>query len=221
MSTVIIACSSLEAYLKIAQEKEGTNYPVVLIDRSHHVEPKRMKQIIADEEKKLPADVDTVLVAMGFCGGVWDQVEFPRKTVIPRVDDCVTLMLQKTDDYVANLKEMGHMYMMEIDPDDFNMAKIMPNLEEEFKDIDIEPEELYRMFFGNYTHLDIIDTGLNDCYSEEYVMKAQANADLMEVVLDYTEGSNHLLEKLVGGRWDEQFLIAEPGHLMRHGDFFE
>ncbi len=110
---------------------------------------------------------------------------------------------------------------MEIDPDDFDMKKIMPNLEEEFKEIDIEPEELYRMFFGNYTHLDIVDTGLNDCYSEEYVMKAQENADIMEVALDYTEGSIHLVEKLVGGRWDEQFLIAEPGHLMRHGDFFE
>ena len=221
MSTVIIACSSLEEYLKIAQENEGTNYPVVLIDRSHHVEPKRMKQIIAEEEKKLPADVDTILVAMGFCGGVWDQVKTTRRVVIPRVDDCVTLILQKGDEYSANLKEMGHMYMMEIDPDDFDMKKIMPNLEEEFKEIDIEPEELYRMFFGNYTHLDIVDTGLNDCYSEEYVMKAQENADIMEVALDYTEGSIHLLEKLVGGRWDEQFLIAEPGHLMRHGDFFE
>lgn len=221
MSTVIIACSSLAEYLKIAQENEGTNYPVVLIDRSHHVDPKRMKKIIAEEEAKLPEDVDTVLVAMGFCGGVWDQVTFPRKTIIPRVDDCITLILQKGDEYAANLKKMGHMYMMEINPDDFDMKKIMPNLEEEFKEIDIEPEELYRMFFGNYTHLDIVDTGLNDCYSEEYVMKAQENADVMEVALDYTDGSIHLLEKLVGGRWDEQFLVAEPGHLMRHGDFFE
>ena len=65
------------------------------------------------------------------------------------------------------------------------------------------------------------DTGLNDCYSEDYVAKAQKNADVMDVTLDYVEGSNHLLEKLVEGRWDDQFLVAEPGHLIRHGDFFE
>lgn len=76
------------------------------------------------------------------------------------------------------------------------------------------------MFFDNYHYLDIVDTGLNDCYSEEYVMKAQINADAMNVALDYAEGSNLLLEKLVSGRWDEQFLVAEPGHLIRHGDFF-
>lgn len=51
-------------------------------------------------------------------------------------------------------------------------------------------------------------------------MKAQKNADVMNVALDYVEGSNLLLEKLVSGRWDEQFLVAEPGHLIRHGDFF-
>lgn len=37
---------------------------------------------------------------------------------------------------------------------------------------------------------------------------------------DYVEGSNHLLEKLIGGNRDEQFLIAEEGHLIRHADFF-
>lgn len=53
-----------------------------------------------------------------------------------------------------------------------------------------------------------------------YVEAAQENADVMKVALDYVEGSNHLLEKLVSGRWDEQFLVAEPGHLIRHADFF-
>lgn len=52
------------------------------------------------------------------------------------------------------------------------------------------------MFFGNYYCLDIVDTGLTDCYSEEYAMKAQEKADLMNLTLDYVEGSNRLLEKL-------------------------
>lgn len=107
--TVILACSALEIYVSAAQEKEGTHYPVVFLDKENHMEPKQMKQCILAAEKALPQTVENVLVAMGFCGGA----------------------------------------------------------------------------------------------------------------LDYVQGSNQTLEKLVGGRWDRQFLVAEPGHLIWHTDFFE
>jgi len=218
MGTIILACSSLKNYVEEAQIKQGTDIPVIYLDKKYHVEPKYMKQKIVDEEKKMSETIDTVLVAMGFCGGSWDGVSFSRRTVIPRVDDCVSLLLQKTDEYIPNLKQMGHMYMVEKNPDDFDLKKmftIQPELYQE-----IGQEELFHMFFDNYKWLDIVDTGLTDCYSEEYVEKAQNNADLMGAALDYVEGSNYLLEKLVSGRWDEQFLIAEPGHIIKHGDFF-
>lgn len=44
---------------------------------------------------------------------------------------------------------------------------------------------------------------------------------MIHAALDYVQGSNRILEKLVSGEWDEQFLVAEPGHLIRHGDFSE
>ncbi len=219
MGTIILSCSSLEDYVDAAQKKQNTNYPIVYLDRKYHMEPQVMKEKIMEAEKELPDMFDTVLVAMGFCGGSWDQVTFSRKTVIPRVDDCISLLLQKTDTYISNLKEPGHMYMVEIDPDDFDMEKILTDIPELYQGFD--SQELYHMFFDNYRYLDIVDTGLNDCYSEEYAMKAQKNADLMNVAVNYVEGSNHLLEKLVSGQWDEQFLVAEPGHLIRHADFFD
>ena len=55
---------------------------------------------------------------MGFCGGSWDQVTAPCRIVIPRVDDCVSLLLQRGDGYVPNLKEMGHLYLYEKDVSD-------------------------------------------------------------------------------------------------------
>ena len=106
MSAIILSCSSLKDYVEAAQKKENTNIPVVYLDRKYHMEPKQMREKIIETEKNLPEDVSIVLVAMGFCGGSWDQVTFSRKVVIPRVDDCISLLLQKTDDYVPNLKEM-------------------------------------------------------------------------------------------------------------------
>jgi len=218
MGSVILSCSSLKSYIEAAQKKHNTDYPVIFLDRRLHMEPQTMRQKIIEEEKNLPEDVDTVLVAMGFCGGSWDQVTVSKRTVIPRVDDCVSLLLQKSDEYIPNLKEAGHMYMVETNPDDFNMERLLVGLPEMYQGI--EAEALYHMFFDQYYFLDIVDTGLNDCYSEEYAEMAQKNADLINVTLDYVEGSNHLLEKLVGGQWDEQFLVVEPGQLIRHGDFF-
>lgn len=39
MGTVILTCSSLESYVRRAQEKMHTAYPVIVIDRIYHVEP--------------------------------------------------------------------------------------------------------------------------------------------------------------------------------------
>lgn len=218
MGQVILACSSLADYVEAAQRMCGTEIPVVYLDKKNHVEPLNMKQCILEAERKLPAEMDTVLVAMGFCGGAWDQVTFSRRVVIPRVDDCVTLLLQKTDEYIPNLKETGHLYMVEKDPDDFSFEKIFSDSPEISGGM--SKELLFHMYFDSYKWLDIVDTGLTDCYSEEYAGKAQKTADEIGVSLDYVEGGNRLLEKLVSGQWDEQFLVAEPGHLIWHSDFF-
>ena len=47
--TVILTCSSLERYVKRAQEKMHTNYPIIVIDRIYHVEPATMKTVIWQE----------------------------------------------------------------------------------------------------------------------------------------------------------------------------
>ena len=212
---VILTCSSLADYIDQAQENMGTALPVVHLDKRYHVEPKDMREQILEAIGTLSRNHDTILVGMGFCGGSWDQVTAPCRIVIPRVDDCVSLLLQRGDAYVPNLKEMGHLYLYEKDVSESLFSRIGEEADEELA------EELIDMYFGNYHHLDIIDTGYNDCYSEEYVEAAQEEADRIHMALDYVEGGIHLLEKLVAGKWGGQFLVAEKGHLIKHGDFFE
>lgn len=125
MSTVILACTSLIDYINEAQRSQGTQYPIIAVDKVYHKEPEQMKQVIINTINTLEMEIDTVLVAMGVCGGSWDHVSVNRKVVIPRVDDCVSLLLHMDDDYHPNLKETGHLYMYEKDPDDFSIEKIM------------------------------------------------------------------------------------------------
>lgn len=218
MGTVILSCESLEKYVAAAQAAVETEYPVYFLAQKYHEDPADMRRHILQTLAALPEEADTVLVAMGFCGGSWDNITADRRIVLPRVDDCISLLLHTDDAYHPNLKQMGHMYMIDSDPDKFSPALMFGGLQEKFG-----PEEarsIFEMWFANYRYLDIIDTGMGDCYSEEFVLKAQESADLIGCDLDYTVGSNRLLEKLLRGQWDEQFLVAQPGHRIAHKDYF-
>ena len=222
MNAMILACSSLTPFVQKAQERCGTSWPITELDRSDHGEPATMQRHILERIAALPAEYDTVLVAMGFCGGAWEQVTVDRRVVIPRVDDCVSLLLHTDERYCPNRKEPGHLYLFENDPKDFSaltLCRDPDKLDPELRRFD--PDFVFHMLFDGYRHMDIIDTGLNDCYSEAYVAAAQEEADRIGAELDYVQGGTLLLEKLVSGRWDRQFLVAEPGQRIRHGSFFE
>ncbi len=97
MNAVILSCSTLTDYVQAAQQACGTDFPVVFLDRKYHVDPAQMREHILATLRDLPEEFDTVLVAMGFCGGSWQDVVCPKKLVMPRVDDCVSLVMTTTE----------------------------------------------------------------------------------------------------------------------------
>lgn len=216
MNAAILACSSLDQYVDAAQKKMKTNYPVVIIDRKYHEEPKRMREKLMEAIKELEAD--TILVAMGFCGGSWEAIPTEKRVVIPRVDDCITLLLHTDDRWYPNLKKEGHMYIRDTDMGEYSLEAMQRRLCEQYGGM--YGSMIFNSMFANYTNVDMIDTGVYDCYAEDYVIEAQRNADLIRGVLDYVEGSNLILEKLVSGQWDQQFLVAEPGQMFSVKDFW-
>ena len=210
MSTVILACGSLERYVDLAQRNRGTDYPVIYVDNKLHAEPERMKERLTEVLAEMDEEIDTVLVAMGYCGGSWEKVPHRQKLVIPCVDDCVTLFLHTDDRRCLNKKASDHMYIFDktTGDDNFSIPNICRKLFEEQGEYN--GDIVFKSWFGPYHYLDIIDTGCYDCYSESFVEYAQESADLIFAELNYVEGSNRVLEKLVGGDWDEQFLVFPP-----------
>ena len=215
--TVILSCSSLLLHVEAAQTKMHTRFPVVTLDRRPHAEPKRMRSSILETLEALPPSCETVLAAMGYCGGSWNHIPLSRRVVIPKVDDCITLLLHTDDTPHGNLKEAGHMYFRDCDTGAYSIEGMK---EEICRTYGMEfGTSIFGSWFQNYTNADIIDTGVYDCYSEEYVTEAQKNADLIRCSLGYVEGSNRILEKLVSGQWDAQFIVLESGQEMTEQDF--
>ena len=219
MNAVIFACSSLEKHVSLAQERMNTRYPVYFLDRKYHASPAEMRQQIISALNALAADVDTVLAAMGFCGGSWGDIHTDKRIVIPYVDDCVTLLLHTGDEPCPNLKKPGHFYFREPDQGAQSLEAMRQRLCVRLGDG--QGGALFEKWFQSYTHIDIVDTGTYDSYAAAHLQQVQRDASLAGCRVEHVPGSNLLLEKLVSGRWDGQFIIAEPGQALSYQDFME
>lgn len=219
MNPVILSCTTLLKCVEAAQKKCGTALPVIELDRRYHNDPSQMREHILDTLKRLPKETDTVLAAMGFCGGSWQDVTSEKTIVIPKAADCIALELASPEQYLPDLKEPGHMYLFGEGENGFSVSAIYDEL---LKKYDREMANIvFQMYFEHYRHLDIIDNGMYDCYDVKYVEKAQAEADMINAELDFVPGSNMLLEKLVSGVWDEQFVVVPPGKKITQGMFYD
>lgn len=215
--TVILACTSLCHHLAMAQQRMQTDFTVIPLDRSNHVAPEKMKACIQQALDSLPPGTDTVLAAIGYCGGSWDGIRTPCRTVLPNLDDCITLLLHTDDTPHGNLKQTGHMYMTDGDMEDYTIRGIKDRLCRRYG---LESGmRLFASYFQHYTHVDIIDTGVYDCHSAPYLSLARENAALIDGKLSHVPGSNRILEKLVSGRWDRQFQVCEAGSVITRDTF--
>lgn len=217
MSTVIITCSNMSHHVDVAQKKEGTCYPVIELDSKLHAEPKDMRAKLFETMRELPEEVDLVLLSMGHCGGSVSEEPFPVKTIMPKVDDCITLLLHLDEQWFPNLKKGGHMYLTDKIQGDLSIHEIYTNLQDRYGEK--KGKKIFDIWFDSYKSVDIIDTGAYDSYDEEYLEIAQRDAAMIDCPVCHVPGSNLLLEKLVSGRHDHQFLIVEKGTVLHEEDF--
>ena len=217
MNAVILVCKNLRLHLEKAQEAMHTNIPVIELDTSLHKEPEKMRERILSEIEKIPPEYNTVLAAMGFCGGSWRDVPVDRTVIIPKMDDCITMLLTTDDTPVPNRKVPGCMYLTDNRDEQMTIPGIRRSLI--VRCGEKKGEKVFRLYFKHYTHVGIVDTGIYDSYGTEYQGLAEESAELIGGSIIHVPGSNLVLEKLVSGEWDGQFLILEPGRTVSDGDF--
>ena len=218
MNAVILACSSMARQVAAAQRKMGTGYPVRCVDRRYHAEPKEMRLKLIEALGGLAGEFDTVLVAMGFCGGSWESVYAPVRVVAPRADDCITILLNTDGAPHENLKEPGHIYIRDTDTGRYSLEGLRDAVCEKYGRE--QGLALFDKWFASYTHADIIDTGTYDSRAEDFLAQARRGAEIARCELRHVPGGNVVLEKLVSGDWDDLFVVAEAGETLTRDMFF-
>lgn len=209
MKTILLYCETIEQELRSAMVHTGVTYPCVQLESGLHNVPARLTKRLQEELDHLPEDTERVLMGFGFCGNAVAGLRTGGyELIIPRVDDCITLLLGSCRERSRIMEEEGTYFLTE------GWLKGERNLWVEFQHAQARYGErtarrMLHSMLAHYSRLAVIDTGAYDLERTLPATKEIAgNLGLRHQVLP---GTLQLLCTLLTGPWDSrQFLIVPP-----------
>lgn len=208
MRTVILACKTLRNELQLALRETGTTSPAIYVDSSLHVGREALRRAI-QAEVDLITDADALLMCLGYCGNSLMGVKSRCcKIVIPRVADCISLLLGSAAARKRKCAEMNTYFFTQ------GWLTHEKNIIKEYERCLAvygrqRTVRIMKTLLGNYRRFTVIDTG---AYPLETVApQVREFAAKLGMIHETIPGSQRLLHKLLLGQWDEDFIILEPG----------
>ncbi|MCI7020572.1 MAG: DUF1638 domain-containing protein [Eubacteriales bacterium] len=205
MSDWVITCKTVEKELLTAIERTGCQHPVRWVESGLHNWPDKLNA-------RLQAELDAcdgcenVLLAMGFCGNsVLGLHTHDFKLVIPRCDDCITLLLGSDE---ARKQQFATYFLTE------GWLKGEKTIWQEYqvclkKYGEKRGRRIFSVMLRHYEKMAYLDTGCTDDpgIAEQIQMIAKA----LELSYVHLDGSLDYLSDLLSGRWDPgRFLVVPP-----------
>ena len=93
MQTVILACNTIRDELEKAAVSTSCPYPVVWVESGLHTVTESLRRRLQEELDRMKG-VGKVILAFGLCGNAVAGLKTgDYQLIIPRVDDCITLLL--------------------------------------------------------------------------------------------------------------------------------
>lgn len=208
MSTRIISCKTIEPELNMAMEQVGCEYEVLWLESGLHNVPRKLNARLQELLDNCH-DVDTVLLAMSFCGNSVVGLQTGNfRLRIPRSDDCVTLLM-------GSLKErMNHKATYFLTEGWLAGER---NLWREYEDCIWKYGEkrgkwIFSTMLGHYRNLALVDTG--SFTGEELETQVREIADRLELQYVRISGTLDFLKQLLTGPWPEERFVEIPPHSM-------
>lgn len=209
MSTVILACQTIADELKKAIAVTKVDYPVVWVESGLHNYPDHLRKRIQEEINRI-GNVSCIILAFGSCGNSLLGIKSNEaRLVFPRVDDCITLLLGFPQRRKKLSKEMASYYLTKgwLDYE----RSILNEYEHCLQRYGWEKaNKIMKVLLNHYKRLILIDTGAYNL-DDQYLETTRRFAQNFNLIHQVVPGSLRLLEKLLQGPWDEEFIVLEPG----------
>ncbi len=199
MNPIIIACRTLEQELLDVMEGCNCHIPVIWLEAGGHNVPK-LRRAQLEGALAQCCGFDVVLLAMSFCGNSLVGIRSGAHTlVVPKFDDCIPLLLgksnRKTDSLYLSTGWLG------------GKDNLLTEYERSIHQYgQTRADRIFGAMLRHYRHL----IWLADDHSPSAPATVQQFAARFGLSLVTRRKDPAMLNKLVSGHWDEDFLIVPP-----------
>ncbi|MBF7096379.1 DUF1638 domain-containing protein [Alkalibacter mobilis] len=222
MKNLILSCNTIRAELDQTLKKLNCDYPVIYLESGLHNDPQKLNFAMQEVIDRV-SNVENILVIMGFCGNAVVGLKAGLgRVIVPRVDDCITMLLGSLEKRREISREKPTYYLSKGWIDSYNEVEktMMGDLDAlEARYGKERAMRIFRMTYRNYRRIGLIDTGTFDM--AELHDGAREQSELMELPIEEVPGTMSYMEKFVKGPWDDKdFIILEKGQELKLEDTF-
>jgi len=188
------------------------------IESGLHLRPEKLKIALQEMIDRISADTDRIILGFGLCSMAVIGLKAASSTlIVPLVDDCIALFLGSRKLYMEQTeKEPGTYYLSK------GWIEAGVTLVDEFSQVEERLGErglevVKKRMLEHYTRLAYIDMGNKN--QKKYREFSQQAAKDFNLRYEEVKGTAELLRKMIHGPWDEEFVVAPPGHRITLEDF--
>ncbi len=210
MNTVALACETIVDEIKRSAAEVNSQIPIRWIESGLHNSPEKLRSHLQDEIQALErSDLDKILLLFGSCGNALLGLTSARcRMVIPRVDDCISLLLGGNKKRNTLSAEAMAYYLTR------GWLRHENNLWNEYhyclrKYGSERTREIYRIMLGNYKNLNVIETGAYNL--ADILPQTEELAGALGLKHEIIAGSLGIIHKALLGEWDDDFAVIEAG----------
>ncbi len=209
MENVLITCETVRREIEKALSETDCAYRVIWLEAGLHSSPERLRTRLQLELDQLQ-DTGRVVFAMGYCGNAMLGLRSRDfHMVLPRVDDCITLVLGSLERRKSISREMGTYFITKgwLEQKDNIWADYQAMIEKYGEE---ESEIIYEELLKHYKRLLVIDT---ECFDiEEFCAEAAKIAEGLHLKIELQKGNLNTLKNLLSGPWEnsKDFLCIAP-----------
>jgi len=189
-----------------------------VLDFGLHLRPEKLREALQAKIDEASLGAEALLLGYGLCSmAVVGLQARNAHLVIPRVDDCIAIFLGSCSAYKEQArKEPGTYYLtkgwIEVGDTPFEEHQ---QLVERFGEE--KARRMTSLMLKNYRRLAFINTGQYEI--ERFREYARRTAQAFNLNFEEIDGSAALVQKMVSGPWDGEFVIVAPGETVKYTDF--
>lgn len=190
-----------------------------VLDFGLYKDPGELRKALHQTVSESSERAETILLAYGLCSqGVVGLHASSCTLVIPRVDDCISIFLDSN---------AARHHQPRLEPGTYYLTKGwikmgQTPLSEHNRMIAKygreRADKLRRIMLKGYKRLVFIST--SPCEMQSYREYARHVAERFGLQYEEIRGSTNMIEKLINGPWDEEFVVVKPGETITLGHFF-